>query len=387
MFSLLILNNFFSTMKSNLYNYYSDNNSTTISYELLKYVFIPFLITTIFSLVLLLLIHRFKFEKKSLLENELNIKFDDFLTELIFSNFSKEEINRQIEEKKSEISFKKKWHKGLILNKIISIKQNIHGIDPSLLLHIYKSFGFHEYSKKLILSKKWKDKLLGIHHYQILEYKIKTGYIRPYVNNHKNKYLNSNALIAMIILSDEKFELIANYKRKISKVDELKILDIIHKKNTEIPKNINDWLYSENPSIVILAIKLMVRNREALTIKQITFLIRNISLEVRKETLLAISLLYIIEANELLIEYYPSIENKKNMIFCLKTFAVIGDVTTKDFLCSFLHEENRLDVKFQLVKTINKIDWQYFESYAANSNAEKEIIDRIILHVNTPYLN
>jgi hypothetical protein len=34
----------------------------------------------------------------------------------------------------------------------------------------------------------------------------------------------------MIILSDEKFELIANYKRKISKVDELKILDIIYKK-------------------------------------------------------------------------------------------------------------------------------------------------------------
>jgi hypothetical protein len=72
----------------------------------------------------------------------------------------------------------------------------------NLLLQIYKSFGFDEYSKKLILSR---NRLLGIYHYQILEYKIKTGYIRPYVNNHKNKYLNSNALIAMIILSDEIF--------------------------------------------------------------------------------------------------------------------------------------------------------------------------------------
>jgi hypothetical protein len=45
----------------------------------------------------------------------------------------------------------------------------------------------------------------------------------------------------MIILSDEKF-LIANYKRKISKVDELKILDIIYK-NTPVPQNINNWLY------------------------------------------------------------------------------------------------------------------------------------------------
>jgi len=385
--SLVELNNFLSTLKRKLYNYYSTNNSTTISYELLKYVFIPFLITTIFSLVLLLLVYRFKFEKKSLLENELNIKFDDFLTEIIFSNSSKKEIKQQIDEKKSAATFKKRWHKGLILNKLISIKQNIHGIDPGLLLYIYKSFGFHEYSKKLILSRKWKDKLLGIHHYQILEYKIKTGYIRPYVNNHKNKYLNSNALIAMIILSDEKFELIANYKRKISKVDELKILDIIHKKNTEVPKNINDWLYSENPSIVILAIKLMVRNREALTIEQITFLIGNNSLEVRNETLLAISLLYIVEANELLIKHYSSITNKKNIIFCLKTFAAIGDVSTKDFLSGFLQKENRLDVKFQLVKTINKIDRLYFESYSAPNKAEKDIINRIMLHVNTPYLN
>jgi hypothetical protein len=31
--------------------------------------------------------------------------------------------------------------------KLISIKQNIHGIDPNLLLQIYKSFGFDEYKK------------------------------------------------------------------------------------------------------------------------------------------------------------------------------------------------------------------------------------------------
>jgi hypothetical protein len=138
---------------------------------------------------------------------------------------------------------------------------------------------------------------------------------------------------------------------------------------------------------VILAIKLMVRNREALTVEQISFLLNNDSLEVRKETLLAISLLYIIEAEELLRDYYSTTTNQKNKIFCLKTFAVIGDVTTKDFLCDFLHEESQLDLKFQLVKTINKIDKLYFDSHRSNSKAEKDIIDSILLHVNNPYLN
>jgi hypothetical protein len=191
----------------------------------------------------------------------------------------------------------------------------------------------------------------------------------------------------MIILSDEKFSLIANYKRKISKVDELKILDIIYKKNTPVPQNINNWLYSENSSIVILAIKLMVRYRETLTVEQISFLLDHDSLEIRKETLLAISLLFIIEANDLLIDYYSTIENKKNKVFCLKTFAVIGDNSTRDFLCNFLQEESPLDVKFELVRTINKIDRLYFGSIKKDNNAEKNIIDRILLHVNNPYLN
>jgi hypothetical protein len=386
-FILFLFDDFFSNIKSELYNHYSANSPTTISSELLKYIFIPFFLTTIFFLVLLLLLHRYSFEKRLVIKKELDIKFDDFLTELIFSDLSKKEINRQIKQNTSEPLFKKKWQKGLILNKLISIKQNIHGIDPNLLLQIYKSFGFDEYSKKLILSRKWEDKLLGIYHYQILEYKIKTGYIRPYVNNHKNKYLNSNALIAMIILSDEKFSLIANYKRKISKVDELKILDIIYKKNTPVPQNINNWLYSENSSIVILAIKLMVRYRETLTVEQISFLLDHDSLEIRKETLLAISILFIIEANDLLIDYYSTIENKKNKVFCLKTFAVIGDNSTRDFLCNFLQEESPLDVKFELVRTINKIDRLYFGSIKKDNNAEKNIIDRILLHVNNPYLN
>jgi hypothetical protein len=61
----------------------------------------------------------------------------------------------------------------------------------------------------------------------------------------------------------------------------------------------------------------MVRYRETLTVEQISFLLDHDSLEIRKETLLAISLLFIIEANDLLIDYYSTIENKK-IKFCLK---------------------------------------------------------------------
>ncbi|MBE0390531.1 hypothetical protein [Flavobacterium sp. PL002] len=384
--SLTNFNDFFQEIKNGLLTIYNTNDITTISYELLKYIIIPIFLLIVILTILSLITYRYRYEKRTILLQELNTKLDDFLTELVFSNYSKKELETKITNYKKHPLFKKNWYKELILNKIIAIKQNVNGIDPNLLLKIYKIFGFHRYSKKLILSRKWKDKLLGIYHYQILEYKIKTGYIRPYVNNHSNKYLNSNALIAMIILSNEKFELIANYKRKISKTDELKILDIIAKKKTHLPTNIIDWLYSDNSSIVILAIKLMVRYRKDFTIEQIRFLLNYNSIKVRKETLLAISLLYLIDANDYLIEYYKNITNKENKIFCLKTFAVIGnDVTTK-FLCNFL-EENDLDIKFQLVKTIYKLDPNYFNQENKQESKEQNILNKILLHVKNPYLN
>lgn len=358
-----------------------------LSFNLLKYFAIPFLGFIILLLTFILIIHRYGFEKKLILKKELDIKTDNFLTELIFSDYSMEDIYEKIKRYKEDVLFKKKWYKVLILNKIISIKQNINGINPNLILIIYKSFGFHHYSKKLILNKRWENKLLGIYHYQILEYKIKTGYIRPYVNNHKNKFLNSNALIAMIILSDEKFELLANYQKKISQADEIKILDIIYNKKSPLPKKIEDWIDSKNSSIVRLAIKLMVRYREQLTTSQISSLLNNPDETVRKETLLAIRYLYIAEANYILINHYLKEENKRNKITSLKTFGVIGNQETIDFLSSFLLEEKDLEIKFEMVSSINAIDRTYFNNFKTDNEIENDIINRILLHVTNPYLN
>lgn len=354
--------------------------------DFFKYIAIPFLLIIIFSLILLLILNRYGFEKKIILKNEVDIKINDFLTEIIFSNYDSNYIKDQIKLFKLEVPFKKKWCKGIILNKIITIKRNINGVNPHQMLLIYKYFGFHDYSKKLIRSRSWENKLLGIYHYQILEYKIKTGYIRPNIYV-KNKFLKSNALIAVISLSDQKFDFLSNYEKQISYADELKILDIIHQKKSTLPKKINEWLTNKNSSVVILAIKLMIRYRETLTIDQISHLLSNTNSKVRKETFLVIRNLYIIEANALLINSYPKETDKRNKISALKTMGVIGDNETKDFALSILLEESDLEIKFEIVNCIVKIDTTFFDTYTTEDDAKDEIIKRIILHVKNPHLN
>lgn len=375
-----------STVKNELLSFNNSFFTTSLFFDLVKYVLIPFLIITIITMVLLLITNRYGFEKKLILKEELEVKTDDFLTEIIFSNYENKSIKKKIEAFKLEIPFAKKWCKGLILNKIITIKRNISGVNPHQMLLIYKYFGFDDYSHKLMKSKSWEKKLLGIYHYQILEYKIKTGYIRPNIYV-KNKFLKSNALIAVISLSDQKFNFLSNYEKKISAADELKILDIIYQKKSALPEKINDWLYNKNSSIVILGIKLMIRYRATLDLSQISYLLSSPNYMIRKETFLVIGNLYIIEANDLLLNHYIKESEKQNKIAALKTMAVIGNDETKYFVLSLLFEEKDLDVKFEMVNCINKIDNTFFKSYKTDDPVENEIVDRILLHANNSYLN
>lgn len=378
---------FFAGIKNELSNIDYSFFTTEFSFEIIKYIIIPFLLFLIVLLVILLIANRYGFEKKLILKKEVEVKINDFLTEIIFSDYTPKETKEKINLfKEQEVPFRKKWCKAIILNNIITVKRNINGVNPNQMLLIYKYFGFHAYSDKLIRSSNWENKLLGIYHYQILEYKIKTGHIRPNIYV-KNKFLKSNALIAVISLSDEKFEFLSKYQKKISTADELKILDIIYQKKSALPKNINDWIHNKNSSIVTLAIKLMVRYRESLTIDQINYLLTNPNDRVRKETLSAIRTLYTIEASDILIDYYKAETNKRNKISTLKTMSVIGDNETKDFIASIMTQEKDLEVKFEMINCIIKIDKTFFDTYKSDDISENEVVNRIILHVNNPHLN
>jgi hypothetical protein len=387
LFSELAIDNLLKTIENELVYVQDSFLTTEFSYGIFQYLIIPFLLLLIICLVILLIVNRYGFERKLVLKRDVEVKINDFLTEIILSDYDAKEINEKIQFfKEQEVPFKKKWCKGIILNKIITIKRNISGVNPNQMLLIYKYFGFHNYSDKLIRSSSWEKKLLGIYHYQILEYKIKTGHIRPNIYV-KNKFLKSNALIAVISLSDEKFEFLNQYEKKISTADELKILDIIYQKKSSLPKNINDWIHNKNSSIVTLGIKLMIRYRESLTVEQIEYLLQSKNSRVRKETLLAIRTLYIIEANSVLITYYKTEEDKRNKISALKTMGSIGDEDIKNFIASILTEEKDLEIKFEIINSIIKIDKTFFENFTTDDSSESEVINRIILHVNNPHLN
>jgi hypothetical protein len=378
------------TIHPNEYNgiqqYIEEAASVHTFFSFLKYFVIPFLVIAILLIIGSMVLSRYKFDKIAKRKKAVEEKINDFLIDLIFSNYDKNTIKDKINQFKKEPVYKNKWFRYLILNKLIHIKQNIKEMNPSLIISIYKEFGLNEYSRKLIKNRKWYLKSVGIYHYQSLDYKIKKGYIKPFLKS-KNKYLKSNALIALISLSDENFGILDNYQEKISRADELKILDLIYQKKSTIPKTISHWLDNENSSVVILAIKLIVRYRDTFSNSQIEKLLSHSDPVVRKSITLAIRELFITEANNLLIKHYVNETFTRNKISILKTLGTIGDDYAKEFVFKQLSHEKDLDIKFEIVNCINKIDPTYLNTISFQDPLENEMINKIILHVKTPNLN
>lgn len=367
-------------------NYVDVTFTSHFFYMFLKYVAIPFLIIVALYFIISLILSRFFLDKLTDQKADLEESINNFLTDLIFSNYPFEETKAKIEAFKKTEVFQHKWCKYLVLNKLIHIKQNIKEVNQNLILTIYKQFGLNIYSQKLINRRKWYYKSLGFYHYQSLDYKIKKSHIKPYLNS-KNRYLKSNALIALIALSDEKFDILKNYDKKLSSADELKILDLIYQKKSSIPETINDWLDSDNASVVILAIKLIIRYRESIHLPKITYLLLHPNISVRKEVIFAVRELFIVDANYILRNHYNKEPDYRNKITTLKTLGVIGDEESKNFVSKLLEIEKDIEIKFQMIHCINKIDSHYFENFQTENEQENIILQKIVLHVNNPYLN
>jgi hypothetical protein len=353
--------------------------------NIIVYLVIPGLLVLIIVLIIMLFYYRKEFEIKETVKLEIDRKLNDFLTLLLFGELSTTIIKYKIEQFKKEVPFEQNWCKSLILKKLISIKQNISGLKPNLILVVYKTFGFQKFSSRLIQNKKWHQKSLGIYHYQMLEYKIKKSHIKGLLKD-SNKFLQSNALIALIALSDEKFDFLNNYKFKISQADELKILDIIYQKKAELPTSINSWFFNTNSSVVLLAIKLMVQYRKSLSPEQVVLLLSHPEAMVRKETLLAIRLLNVGHANEFIIKKYKTELDKRNKISSLKTLASIGDPDSLSFVINLLETEQDLELKFEIVNCLNQLDPLYFDTYVTSKPNDQVVLNRILLHVNNPLL-
>lgn len=307
-------------------------------------------------------------------------KIDDFLSQLIFSPFDKNDFKIEIEKFKKTIPFGKKWCKKLILNEIIFLKTNLKG-DISKTFHfLYEQFDLFEYSLKLIQSRRFYLKCLGMYQLEALEYKKGYNYIKPLLN-HKNNNVKTSAFLVSISLKPDQLENLIDFSHQITVAEEIKIINILQQKKTKIPSNLSLWIKSENTSIVKLGIRLMAFYKYTNENEYIIRLLKHPDPLIRFEAVSAIKFLYIYEAESVLIERFKE-EDTNIKLEILNTLSEIGMKKSEEFTAQLLVNQTYENIKLEIAYCLNKINPYYFETHFKDN----QDVQNMVKHIKTPYI-
>lgn len=334
---------------------------------LLEEYLIPIIAVSFIVFVAMVIVNRYLFEESKHRIEEIKMRASELITNLLFAK-SDTNFEDEIKTVKSEIPYKKKWVKEILLETMIHYKRNLKGGKAEVLDKLYSKLQLNKLSQSYIKSNKWYEKAKGVYHFQVFNFQEGVELIRPFLY-HSNEKLRSDAFVAFLSLTNENLDFLAKYEKRINMIDELKIVDLIKAKHFSLPSNIDRWLESNNPSIVRIGLKMMAFNNYTKANQQIIGLLNNPERSIRFEAVNAVKLLMISNAEDVLIDMYAR-EQKLNKMAILDALSEIGTQDTIDFLTDFLKRNHIADPdeKIKLVFCLNKLDSELFQTNFADDS-------------------
>lgn len=327
----------------------------------LQYYIIPFLLFSTLLLTIFLLLKRIYYEYNKPHRESISNKTETFLTEIILSNRND---RSKLSLFKKEIPLHKTWCKEMIINDMIRFKRSLKGKASEQINVFYQALNLDKYSAGLIRDFRSFYKCEGFYHFQALDYKKGSALIKPYLK-HPNIVIRSNANMAYISLSENHMESLKDQSSGISILNMIKIMDVLHEKKITIPKNIDQWIETENNSVTKLGLKIMVFYNYRKQAKGIIALIYNEDDNLKKEAITAIRELFLVEAKTDLTLLFDKVSLEVQLEI-LETLLVIGDESIVPFLENTIRLATNKDVKLAAVKCLNELDKTELDVLTAN---------------------
>ncbi len=349
-------------------------------FYLLKFYLVPSVIVAFISLTLFLIIRRKQYENEKPYRDKITNKAENFLTEMILSNPDKITLNRKLQEFTSTIPLHKDWCKELVVNDMIRFKQSLKGKSADAVVSFYRALNLNKYSSNLMNNYLDHKKCEGLYQFQSLDYKNGVSQIKPFLDN-SSKILRSNATMAYISLTDGDMSVFNEFPNKLSLLNTIKIMDIYHERKLPVPKNIDNWIDSNNVSIILLGIKTMVFYNYLKKSKEIIALINHEDDSIKKEAIIAIRELCLYEAEGDLIKIFNTV-NPQIKFEILNTLKNIGKQKSIMFLKNEINIESNLDLKLKAVECLNDLHNAALDIMSIQDSE----VDKMTSHVRNKYI-
>ncbi|MGL5111864.1 MAG: hypothetical protein ACRC6O_04410, partial [Flavobacterium sp.] len=300
-----------------------------------------------------------------------------FLIEIVLYKYDKQELKTKLRHFQNSIPFNRNWCKLLVINEMIRLKKTIKGDQTMIISLLYKSLKLHIFSANLI--KNWVPykKCIGFYHFQMMRYIKGKDQIIPYLTN-SNDLIRSNANISYLALIDLSQEELAHVPDHISKLDQIKIMDIFFRVNKENLKIFDFLVQTNRGSLIELWLIIMTYfNNRYESVRIIAFL-NYPSESVRIESLTSIRKLFLKEAESTILEQMH-IYSKKAQIKGYQCLAVIGSNHTSTYVMSTFENCTDEDIQLAALYCLQKINPSLAFSFASKNDT----YSRMLNHVKT----
>lgn len=341
---------------------------------------IPILVIGILFVSFLLLTKRFYNQWLFRIKRKYRAIIQQFLIEIVIHDYNKQEIKSKLKLFRNSIPINQKWCKIIVINEMIRLRKNIKGEKTTIISMLYKSLKLHKYSSQLINNFRPHKKCIGFYHFQMMKYVKGKQQILPYLNS-KNDLIRSNANIAYIALLDLSKENLNYIPERISKLNQIKLMDIFFEIKKEYSKNFYFLIHSDKSSLIELGLKIMTYFNNRNESKNIIELLNYPVESVRIEALTAISKLFLKEAEEPILEKI-TFYSKKAQINCYWCLAEIGSHLTSNYITSTFENSIDADVQLSALYCLQKIN----PTLANDLVGENENYSRMLKHVKTLWM-
>ncbi|MBC7745920.1 MAG: HEAT repeat domain-containing protein [Flavobacterium sp.] len=263
-----------------------------------------------------------------------------------------EEDVKQIVNQLKKLPLHKYMVRQMLINELIILHKNFSGKVNTLISTIYVWLKLENHSKKKLNSWHWYKKAQGIEELSELGIESIAEELLLYVNS-KNITLRMQAQSGYLQLSKtDPFMFLDYTNQNILPWHQINLMDVLNRrKDINLPL-FSRWFSSSNNSTVIFCIRLVVRFHQMESVKELMSLFKHPSEEVRKEMIIAIGELSLVDIEHHLTTNFNN-ESHSCQIEIIRTVGKIASGTELPFLKRMIFSPD-FELRFEAAKSLQK---------------------------------
>jgi len=302
-------------------------------------------------------------------------KYESELIEYLYADDDKDS---SLQQQKIVDYFKKnaenRLKRKLIIATFLKLKNEISGETSDAIQNLYYQTGLINSATSKLKSKKWDAVARAIRELTLFEIKEAHDEIILLINHPKKEVRNEIQKYLVKLFRFDGLKFLDILENPLSEWDQIQLLEILNKfNNLEVP-DMNNWLRSNNTSVLSFTLKLARIYNQFGVSDEIIALFNHPNVDIRIEAINVVTHLGIHEAVAILKEDYftRSLEEQIAFFKMMEEMAMPDDIP---FIREHIEHDNFF-IRISVMKTLNLITVDYDNTFKVNTTATDFTIDK-----------